>query len=58
MRTRSQAAGECDECDSYTTNRVVNGCLLCDRCVALLPDPLGICHGTATAIRRLDTGEG
>src|SRR5437762_3324350 len=44
-RTRSQTAGECDECDSYTTNPVVNGCLLCDRCLALLPDPVGICHG-------------
>ena len=45
MRTRSQAAGECDECDSHTTNQVVNGCLLCDQCRALLPDPLGTCHG-------------
>ena len=45
MRTRSQAAGECDECDSYTTNPVVNGCLLCDRCLAMFPDPEGICHG-------------
>lgn len=32
-RTRSQAAGECDECDSYTANQVVNGYLLCDRCL-------------------------
>ena len=45
MRTRSQAAGECDECDSHTTNQVVNGCLLCDQCRALLPDPIGTCHG-------------
>jgi hypothetical protein len=44
--TRSQVARECDECDSHTDNDVVNGCLLCDRCAAMLPDPAGLCHGS------------
>lgn len=47
--TRSQAAGECDECDGQTGNDVVNGCLLCDRCRRLFPDPLGACHGDLPA---------
>lgn len=47
--TRSQVAGECDECDGQTGNDVVNGCLLCDRCRRLFPDPLGACHGDLPA---------
>ena len=47
-RTRSQAANECDACDSHTDNAVVNGCLLCDQCAAMLPDPAGLCHGPPT----------
>lgn len=34
-RTRAQAEYECDECDEYTPNSVVDGVLFCDRCQPL-----------------------